>query len=106
MSHEDYKALVKAPDFFKGSALQLLTSQGRLHAETLIGSVARMAGSMMYRSFGFDAAIEPGTTVLSDQANHYGPRLVNSLFVTLQQLGEQIGEDDLESTMHRQNTCN
>lgn len=95
MTDEQHKALIVAADFFNESARKLLTIEGRLHAETLIASVARMAGSMMYRSFGFDKTIEPGTALLSDQANIHGPKLMNVMFVTLQQLGDKVGEENL-----------
>jgi hypothetical protein len=97
MSNEQQKALLAAADFFNQSARKLLTIEGRLHAETLIASVARMAGSMMYRSFNFDKTIEPGTAVLSDQANIHGPKLMNVMFATLQQLGDKVGQDNLNS---------
>jgi hypothetical protein len=96
MSDEQHKALIAAADFFNQSARKLLTIDGRLHAETLIASVARMAGSLMYRSFNFDKAIEPGTAVLSDQANTHGPRLMNVMFATLQHLGDKVGQDNLD----------
>jgi len=51
----------------------------------------------MYRSFDFDKAIEPGTAVLSDQANIHGPKLMNIMFATLQQLGDEVGQDSLNS---------
>lgn len=97
MSNEQHKALIAAADFFNQSARKLLTIDGRLHAETLIASVARMAGSLMYRSFNFDKAIEPGTAVFSDQANIHGPKLMNVMFSTLQQLGDKVGQDNLNS---------
>jgi hypothetical protein len=92
-----HKALVEAADFFNQTARQLLTVDGRLHAETLIASVARMAGSMMYRSFNFDASFAPGTTVLSDQANTQGPKLMNVMLATLQQLGDAVGHDSFDA---------
>jgi len=95
MSNEQHEALIAAADFFNQTARKLLTIDGRLHAETLIASVARMAGSLMYRSFNFDKAIEPGTAVLSDQANIHGPKLMNVMLATLQQLGDKVGQDSL-----------
>ena len=65
MTDEQHKTLISAASFFNDSSRKLLTIEGRLHAETLIASVSRMAGSLIYRSFGFDKAIEPGTSVLS-----------------------------------------
>jgi hypothetical protein len=94
MSNEQHKVLLTAADFFNQSARKALSIDGRLHAETLIISVARMAGSLMYRTFGFKA-IEPGTAVLSDQANAHGPKLMHLMFVTLQQLGDKVSEQNL-----------
>lgn len=96
MSNDQHKALLSAAEFYKSSAPKLLTQDGKLHAETLIASVARMSGSLMFRSFGLEQAAEPGTTVLSEQANRYGPQLMNVLFATLKTLGHEIGEDDLD----------
>ena len=56
--------IVAAADFFAKAARSLLTTDGRLHAETLVLSVARMSGSLMYRSFGHDPAFKPGPFVL------------------------------------------
>ena len=95
MSDEKHKALIEAADFFNETARKLLTVNGRLHAETLIASMARMAGSMMYRSFNFDKTIEPGTAVLSDQANIHGPKLMNVMFATLQQLGDKVDQNNI-----------
>lgn len=86
---------IEAATFFNKAARQALATDGKLHAETLILSTARMAGSLMYRSFGFDSAIEPGTGVLSDLANERGPRLMSMMLVTLQSQGHQITEQDL-----------
>ncbi len=95
MENETNKALISAADFFANTAKKLLTTERGLHAETLIMSVARMSGSFLYRSFGFDPALKPGTAVLSDQANLHGPKLMNVMLVTLQQLGHKIGEESL-----------
>jgi hypothetical protein len=96
MTDQEHKALVAAAEFFNESARKLVVTERGLHAETLISSVARMAGSLMYRSFGFDEKIAPGTSVLSDQANTHGPKLMNLMFVTLQQLGQKIEEQDAD----------
>lgn len=96
MTEEQHKALVAAAEFFNEVSRKLLVTERGLHAETLIASVARMSGSLMYRSFGFDEKIVPGTLVLSDQANIFGPKLMNLMFVTLQQLGQKIEEQDAD----------
>lgn len=95
MNDQHMQDVVAAAEFFTVTAKKLMVVDGRVHAETLISSVARMAGSLMYRSFGFDKAIEPGTSVLSDKANIQGPKLMNLMFINLQQRGHQITEHDL-----------
>ncbi len=97
MTGTEHKVLISAADFFKQSGKRLLTVDDRLHAETLIASVARMAGSLMYRSFAFDKTIEPGTPVLSDQANLHGPKLMDLMFSTLQQLGDKVDQNSLNA---------
>ena len=96
MDEAKYKRLIEVADFFNKSARALLTVDGRLHAETLILSVGRMAGSLMFRSFAGDKNIPPGTVVLSDAANIHGPKLMQVMFATLAQLGDQVGENDLD----------
>lgn len=87
---------IAAADFFSSCARRLLNVDGAIHAETLIASLARMSGSLMYRTFGIDASIKPGTVVLSDQANTQGPKLVEVVIATLGQLGDAFGKDDLD----------
>ena len=94
MTDEQYKKITSAAEFFNETARKFLTTERGLHAETLISSLARMSGSLMYRSFGFDEKIEPGTAVLSDKANIEGPKLMNWMYVTLRQLGHNIGEEN------------
>lgn len=80
--------LVAAADYFNASFRTLLSTERGIHAETIIASAARMAGTMLFRSFAFPVNdFEPGTIVLSDEANTQGPKLVNLLLSTLTQLG-------------------
>lgn len=95
MTTDQYNAQLQAADFFNKTARKLLTVGGTLHAETLIASMARMSGSLMYRSFDIDQNIKPGTAVLSEQANIYGPSLMNLMLGTLQHLGDQVAVDSL-----------
>ena len=97
MDNHNHKKLLSAAAFFNETARKLIATERGLHAETLIISVARMAGALMYRSFGFDETIKPGTTVLSDQANLHGPKLMELMLVTLRQLGHKIGEESLNA---------
>jgi hypothetical protein len=90
MADEHQKILVDTAQLFSDCARKFLTVDGKIHAETLIISVARMAGSLMYKSFGFSMSIAPGTAVLSDHANTHGPKLMNVMFLTLKQLGSPL----------------
>ena len=59
-----------------------------VHAETAIAGTARMAGTFLFRSFGFPlASIQPGQAVLSDAANEQGPKLIQALGSVLAHIG-------------------
>lgn len=63
------------------------TSERGAHAETAIAAAARLAGTCLVRTFRLrTATIAPGTAVLSEAANEYGPRLNQVLAGTLQRL--------------------
>ncbi len=89
-------AVIAAAGAFNQQAQQLLTEDGRLHAETLILSTARIAGSMLFRTFGLDAALTPGTPVFSDKANEEGPKLMDAMFETLESLGHRVDRNRLD----------
>ena len=68
-----------AQEFANTVVAELRTDKG-VHAETAVASVARMAGTFLFRSFGFQLPdVEPGGVVLSEQANEAGPRLIQIL---------------------------
>jgi hypothetical protein len=57
-----------------------LGSGRAIHPETAIAASARISGSLLLRSFGFDLETpKPGTVLLSNEANEKGPILVNLL---------------------------
>ena len=63
-----------------------------------ISSTARLAGSFLFRSFGFkinDA--KPGTVMLSEEANIKGPQLVNITHAVLQNFGIQIDNNKMSN---------
>lgn len=63
-----------------------------------ITSTARLAGSFLFRSFGFkinDA--KPGTVMLSEEANTKGPQLVNMTYAVLQNFGVQIDNNKMSN---------
>jgi len=48
-----------------------------IHAETAIASAARLSGSFMFRSFDLELqGIEPGTLILSKEADEKAPHLI------------------------------
>jgi hypothetical protein len=59
--------------------VRLLKNDRGVHAETAIAAAARLAGTFLFRSFKLPTAgIEPGSPVLSEQANEQGPALVQT----------------------------
>lgn len=57
-----------------------LGAERAIHPETAIAASARISGSLLLRSFGFDLeSQEPGTVLLSNEANEKGPNFVNLL---------------------------
>ncbi len=99
MDDAHLSSALNAAKIFAASAKKVLSTDDGVHIETLISSISRVAGSMMYRSFALDASIspdiKPGTHVLSEQANIYGPHMMNILLITLQKLGTPLHEGDM-----------
>ncbi|MBS1129975.1 MAG: hypothetical protein H6R16_977 [Proteobacteria bacterium] len=55
-------------------------SNRAIHPETAISTSARLAGSLLLRSFNFQLErLTPGSVLLSDEANEKGPILINTL---------------------------
>jgi hypothetical protein len=69
-----------------------LGGEGRaVQTETAIASISRIAGSLMLRSFNFDLQKpEPGTVILSAEANTKGPELINIAASIIQRLGFEL----------------
>jgi hypothetical protein len=62
-----------------------LGSDRAVHPETAIACAARLAGSLLYRSFTLNVhGLRPGDVCLSHEAYEEGPGLVNSLLALLQ----------------------
>lgn len=99
MDDAHLSSALNAAKIFAASAKKVLSTEDGVHIETLISSISRVAGSMMYRSFALDESIKPdikpGTHVLSEQANIYGPHMMNILLTTLQKLGTPLHEGDM-----------
>jgi hypothetical protein len=73
-----------------------------VHSETVIAAGARMAGTMLFRSFGFDTAtMSPGSAILSGEANVQGPELMTILASMLHRYGLPIEREKLEKVSGR-----
>ena len=69
VNHQKPDRIIAAADYFNADFRRLLATERGIHLETLIASSARMAGTMLFRSFAFPGGkFEPGTTVLSEEA--------------------------------------
>ncbi len=76
-----------AQEFYAAVVDSLRTPQG-IHAVTAIAAMARLAGTLLLRSFGLPIdQMQAGTPVLSDVANEQGPRLINILGSVLSNMG-------------------
>jgi hypothetical protein len=92
------QAQLQAAAEFGTAAIQAFDHGGMFPAETVIGSVARMAGSFLLRSLGLPlSGIDPGAAVLSERANEQGPRLVQVLAAVLHGIGVKLDESRLAS---------
>ena len=83
-----------------GELVDLVASQlgaGRaVHAETAVASVARLAGSLLFRSFNLNVQPDqPGTIILSNEANEEGPQLISIMAAMLQHFGVSLNQEML-----------
>lgn len=97
MSNENIEKMIEAADLLNDILRKVIASEKGIHAETIVSAAARMAGTMLFRSFSLPIeTLQPGTVVLSDEANKHGPMLLNTMFVTLKQLGHNdLNENSL-----------
>lgn len=94
---------IDAAQVFANAVVNELRTDKGVHAETAVASIARMAGTFLFRSFGFQLAhVEPGGVVLSEQANEAGSRLIQVLASALAEIGvaldaKKLGASGLEA---------
>jgi len=101
MSAPDKKHFDAAGEMLEVFAARL-GQNGTLHSETVIAAAARMAGTMLFRSFGFDTSkMLPGAAVLSNEANQKGPELLNIVGGMLQKYGLQPDKEKLSRVNDR-----
>ena len=92
------QAQLQAANEFGTTAIRAFDQGGTFPAETVIGSVARMAGSFLFRSLGLPlTGVQPGSVVLSEQANQQGPRLIQILGTVLQNIGVKLESSRLSA---------
>lgn len=90
----DAEKIGQAAREFVSLAINKLNNEKGVHAETAIAAVARMAGTFLFRSFGFQLPdAKPGQPVFSEQANEQGPRLVDLAATVLQDSGISVDID-------------
>lgn len=93
--------LFQAARAFVAIAIQKLATERGVHAETAVAGVARMAGTFLFRSFGFTLPdLKPGQPTLSEQANERGPRLVDITTTLLKSAGINIELNDNDQSGH------
>ena len=90
------KEQLDAAEDFVGLTLNTLGTAEGVHAETAVAGAARMAGTFLFRSFGFPkGSLAPGRAVLSEQANTEGPALIQLLVHALTLLGVTLDQSRL-----------
>lgn len=93
------QAQLQAASEFGTAAMKAFDQDGTFPAEIVIGSTARMAGSFLLRSFGLPlTGIQPGSVVLSEQANQQGPRLIQILGAVLENIGVKLDPSKLAAS--------
>lgn len=79
-------------------ATRLGQKERAVHPETAIASAARLAGSLLFSSFGIELKdCAPGTVVLSEQANEKGPQLISILGGMLQLMKVPLNAKELNA---------
>ena len=95
---------IDAAQAFANATIGALQTDKGVHAETAIAATARMAGTFLFRSFGFPLKdVQPGQAVLSEQANEQGPQLIQVLGAVLEHIGVQLDHEKLGATAPDQN---
>ena len=92
----DSQKFAQAAHEFVRLAIEGVTDERGVHAETAVAAVARMAGTFLFRSFGFHLPdAKPGQPVLSEAANEQGPRLVEIAANLLVDAGIHVSPDNV-----------
>ena len=80
-------------EIFQFVAEKLQTENG-IHVGTLVSTCARLSGTSLLRSFGIlTDEIEPGTAILSHEANEEGPKLHGFIVGLLNAFGTELDQN-------------
>jgi len=89
---------VTAANEIADATVEALRTEKGVHAETAVAAAARMAGTFLFRSFGFKLpGVKPGQPVLSEDANAKGPELLHVLVGVLGGLGVALDRERLKA---------
>ncbi len=85
---------------FVGELVDLVATlsgkEREIHPETAIASAARLAGSFMFRSFDLQLeGVEPGTLILSKEADEKAPHLTEIMTASLKMFDDALDTDKL-----------
>ena len=98
------KQQMDAAQEFANVTMSALKQLPGVHAETLVAAAARMAGTYLFRSFGFKlTGIKPGQAVLSDVANDKGPALIEIAGGLLSRMGIKLDNPRAGEAANSQN---
>jgi hypothetical protein len=94
--------ITKEQNIAAGEMVELIADKlgvnRQIHPGTAISAGARLAGSFYFRSLNLNLKdIQPGSAVLSEQANEKGPLLINTLGITLSGFGINLDEDSISA---------
>src|SRR5262249_42377751 len=98
------KQQMDAAQKFANIAISALRLSQVVHAETVVAATARMAGTYLFRSFGFKVTgLKPGQAVLSDAANEQGPLLIQIAGAVLSRIGIKLDNSQSGGTTNSDN---
>lgn len=87
MQKKRFEAAREFLDLLQGS----FSASGReMHAGTVLSTVARLAGTSLFRSMDYKQDIKPGVVVLSDEVNEAWPQLLNQFAFFCKQNGIDV----------------
>jgi hypothetical protein len=88
-------------------ASKLGNERRELNIVDAISTCARLAGSLLFRSFDYQIKdAKPGTVMLSEDANTKGPELVNITYAVLQNFGITIDNNKMNGNSREDTKIN